>query len=232
VKHYRPLIVLGLAFLAAGFVTVAFAQPPTAGTSGAAQPATTAQPARLPYQIAIVDIMTLVKDHPTYVAKANELRAKEQEMITFIQKKQNDWQGKQSQLQAMNPNSPDYAKINDELLRDRLDVEKEVKLKQRELGMENAKCALQAYTHVKQVIDNYAKSRGFALILFNQPLGADAEESVLQGMNPPEMIVGQPIVWHYPQLDITEDVQKQLFALFPGYKPPAAAANPNAPLQR
>lgn len=229
-KQIRPLMIFLASALAGVFyVSAVSAQspPPAAG-----QPAAASAQQPMPYRIVVVDIFALVNRHPRTVAKNEELKVRERSIMEAMQKRGEALQAKFNQLQQMKVDTADYTRLSEECIREKLDLERDLKVQQRSLVGDGTKSILDIYKEIREMIQGFAVQNNIAVVLVMQKMGQEAEESVLQGINQPELIVGQPIAWHYEKLDITELLIKQIAARYPNMQigPASPASNTSAPM--
>jgi Skp family chaperone for outer membrane proteins len=224
--NWIPLVVVLILGFAGVVSSVANAQTATA----AAQPR--------PYQVAVVDIAQLIKNHPDFTAKQEELQkfAKEKEVEFEARKQKIQEREKTLTGLKLTPGTPEHDKAVAEITTLVTDLDKDVKIAQRKVMTENSIILHNVYKEIRDEIGVVAKAAQIAQVMDYRPIEATPADQ-----NSVAAMLEQSLIWHDDNLDISQAIvnrlyQKRQIAKVPNLKAirekekqaAAAAQNPQA----
>ncbi len=189
----------------------------------------------LPQFVAVVDVAQLIKEHPEFNAKQQQLQATVQAEETKFRARQEQIVNKEKSL-AEGPHkagTAEHQRLMEEIANEYADFEKEARTMQRRFAIENAKIMHATYQDIKAVIGNFAKTRKIAQVTDYRMFESNPLEpqTVAEDMD-------QKLVWFDPQLNVTELVIEEMYKVRGMKRPDKAAtpantvATPVAPVQR
>ncbi len=188
--------------------------------SGFAVPASAQQ--ALPQYVAVVDVAQLIKEHPEFTAKQQALQAVVQAEETKFRARQQELADQEKKLAASphKAGTPEHQALLDKIQNDYADFDKEARLMQRKFAIENSKIMYETYRDIKNVIGQFAKTRGIAQVTdFRQfEVNPADPQTVAEDMD-------QKLVWFDPMLNVTEHVINELYTS-KGLTRPAKTATP------
>lgn len=201
---------LTVLFVALGLSLGIFAISAVAQTAPqpAARPA--AQPAGPPNLVAIVDVAQLIRTHPGFRTKQEDLK---QRMITEEGKFRDRQKGiadqEKSLLQGNSPLKPgtrEYQDKVDQIAKAYSDFETEARLMQRRFALENSQILYDTFTDIKKSIGRFAKSQRIAQV-------TDYRFFEVSPNDPPSVMedMEQKVVWFDESLNITNHVIQQVY---------------------
>jgi len=218
-KTYRwTTLPIGLAIALALYAAPAIAQqqqPPAAA---------------LPYFVAVVDVAQLIKGHPEFERKQQELAALVRQTEEQFQKRQDGLAQKQrtlSEATHLRPGSPEHQRELDAIAYELADFEKDVKTHQRQFALQNSRIMYDTYKDIKATIERYAMANNIAQVTDYREFESNPADpqSVAEDMD-------QRLVWFNSRLNITQQIIHLLYAS-KGLTPPAQTATaPTAGAQR
>ena len=184
----------------------AFAQQ---GNQGAAPPA---QPQLI--RTGVVDMVVLLRAHPKLNDDLKKFNTYRQGIATQLM---NEEQKLQSDakivMEKYKPGSQEYNMAMEELEKKRVELITRQSKAQRELMMEDMKIKYNAFKSIREEIQNFAVSKGFAVVL--DVRGIDPEQGELENA---QEEVGQTVVWNAPNVNLTIYIVhalNQKFSQFP-----------------
>jgi Skp family chaperone for outer membrane proteins len=194
--NWIPLVVVALTFGLAGYIT----------TIACAQ--TASAPQQRPYQVAIVDIAQLIKNHPTFVAKQKELKKFADEKETEFNARKASIQDREKSLNELKltPGTADHAKAVDEITTKITLLEKDVKIAQRQLMTDNSIVLYDVYKEIREEIDSIAKQSQIAQVMDYRTLDANPADP-----NAVAAMLEQNLIWHADSLEISQFVINRIY---------------------
>jgi Skp family chaperone for outer membrane proteins len=185
------------------------AQPPAArpttapagGAPAAGAPATGTSH----HGIAVIDV-TYILENYTKLKKAMEFyKSKAQEVEDTLKKQQQAIQKKAEGLKALQPGTPDYKKLEEELTKAESDWKLEVASKRRDFAEQESSYYLRAYQELSLAVKTYSERNGIQLVLrFNgAPIDPNNREMV-------QMEVFKLVMYYDKRIDITGAVLQEL----------------------
>ncbi|MDR2171272.1 MAG: OmpH family outer membrane protein [Planctomycetaceae bacterium] len=191
-----PLVVV-LALSFAGYITTAVNAQSAAATAR-------------PYQVAVVDIAQLIKNHPSFMAKQKELlefsNAKERE---FNERKMKI-SDREKTLNGLNlkPGTKEHDDAVAEITTGVTNLEKDVKIAQRKLITENSIILHTVYKEIREEIDFVAKQAQIAQVMDYRTIEATnpADPNAVAAM------LEQNLIWYHENLDISQAIINRIYA--------------------
>ena len=169
-----------------------------------------AQQDPIPYLVAVIDIAQVIKNHPEFMKRQEDLQKQVNEAEAVFGKRQQAIVDKRKALDAsptLKPGSPQHQQMLDEIASEVTEFEKDTKNLQRKFALENSKIMYDTYQNIKGTIQKYAVSKGIAQVTDYrdfEPNPADPQ-TVAEDMD-------QRLVWFNPRLDITKFIISQIYA--------------------
>lgn len=191
------------AALAALVAAVALSAPAPAQTeaaAGAANPAANAQK----FGVAVVDINFIFKNHPGFTAAMDGMKAEFQRIEGDVKAKQQQIVQMQEQKNTLTPGTPDYKRLDDQVVQMNANLQVEVTQKRKDLVEREAKIYYKTYDEVSRVIAWYAQKQNIGVVLRFNAEDADPanRESIIRNIN--------KAVQYQNQVDITGDIDALL----------------------
>lgn len=191
--------------------------------------ATAQQQAQLPNLVAVVDVAQLIREHPEFRGKQEDLQKKVQAEEAKFRTRQQQIVDKEKALQASaaKPGTPEHQRQVDEIAGEYADFEKDVKSMQRKFAVENSMIMYDTYQDIKKVIGEFATRRNIAQVTDYRMFEVNPAEpqSVAEAMD-------QKLFWFDAKLNITEYVLDALYAAHGKQRPPKQANNVAAQQQQ
>ncbi|MDR1289921.1 MAG: OmpH family outer membrane protein [Planctomycetaceae bacterium] len=196
--NWIPLVVV----LVLGFAGV------VSSVANAQTGAAAAQPQPRPYQVAVVDIAQLIKNHPDFTAKQEELQkfAKNKE-VEFEARKQKIQEREQTLSGLkLTPGTPDHDRAVAEITTLVTDLDKDVKIAQRKVMTENSIILHNVYKEIRDEIGVVAKAGRIAQVMDYRPIEATPADQ-----NSVAAMLEQSLIWHDDNLDISQYIVQRLY---------------------
>jgi hypothetical protein len=173
-----------------------------------AQNASTASTPR-PYQVAIVDIAQLIKNHPTFVTKQKELQeyAKNKENEFNTRKLAIAEREKKLSAQSFAPGTKEHDAAVEEITSSVTTLEKDVKIAQRKLMTENSMILHDAYKEIREEIALIAKQAQIAQVMDYRTIDANPADP-----NAVATMLEQNLIWYDDNLDISQAIVNRLYS--------------------
>lgn len=205
----------------------------TASVYAQNQAAAPAAAAPLPYQIAVVDLAQLVKQHPLFESKMQALQAKLVAIDADFRKRQEAIKAEAKKLDDMatasvKPGTRAYDELADQVTAKMTALDVEAKKTQRNIALENSQIMYDTFVDIRAEIEAFAAKFPIAAVVDYRKMEVTATDpqTVAEEME-------QKFVWHNKRLDITDNILAQLRAKYPNAPAPAAptagVAAPGAP---
>lgn len=200
--NWIPLVVVLVLGFAGVVTSVASAQ------TGATTATAAAQPQPRPYQVAVVDIAQLIKNHPEFIAKQEELQkfAKSKEVEFEARKQAIADREKTLTGLKLTPGTPDHDKAVAEITTLVTDLDKDVKIAQRKVMTENSIILYNVYKEIREEIGVVAKAGRIAQVMDYRPIEATAADQ-----NSVAAMLEQSLIWHDDNLDISQYIVNRLY---------------------
>ena len=197
------------------------------GVCGASLLYAQGQPAAAPAQqtpvyVAVIDLAQVMKQHPQYTEKNNEIQQKVQvaEAAFVAKKKTLDDEAKKLSDGTLKPNAPDFQAKSDMLAKQYNELELEFKLKQRDLQIESATAMYELYRDIKTEVGTFAAQSHIAQVVDYRKIDVNPQadpQAVFEEMD-------QKVLWFHQNADITEKIINQCYARQKMQRPQASAA--------
>jgi Skp family chaperone for outer membrane proteins len=239
----RPSLVS--ATIVAGLVAICgwtMAQQPGGPPSTGRPPSSpVAAPGPVGTSVVVIDIAYIFKNHVRFNAAINDMKRDIQQYEAAAQEEAKKINAKAERLTQFNAGTADFKKLEEEVARDKSELQIKAGLKRKEFMEQEAKLYYQTYREIEQMVTVFAQRNRINLVLRYTPdeMKPDDRNSVLQGVN-------RAVVFQQ-NLDITELILQQLnpagaaapgsttAPIVPGTqnaRPPAAPPRTGAPIQR
>ncbi len=176
----------------------------TQATAKAEGPAAAA--GAVPHQIGLVDMAHIFKNYEKFKDQTAGLQKAAEEAEAKAQAMMEKGKQGQAQLQGLQPGSPDYAKIEAELIKLKTELETFRQVEQQKIVRQQAEVYKTIYLEVQEVVNRYASYYKYTLVIrFNRGDVAESgnPQAILQNMN-------RQVVYYQPQDDITDPILNHL----------------------
>jgi Skp family chaperone for outer membrane proteins len=212
VKQSHLWAVLAVAVLSlACLSSSALAQPPAGQSAGGPR-------------LALLDVNRIFKSHQRFKAMMEDMKADVERAEAQVKTDREKISKLAEQLQEFRKGTPDYKQLEEELAKRGADLQVQVQLQKSAFLQQEAKIYHNVYREILEATDYFCKANRIDMVLkFNgEAVDADRPDSVLAFIN-------KPVVWYAPDLDITENILRELnrTAINPG-----PAANRGGPARQ
>ncbi|MBC7353170.1 MAG: OmpH family outer membrane protein [Thermogutta sp.] len=173
--------------------------PPAARAEGAA--ADTQVDAR----IGVIDLPAVMQRIPELRAELTELQSDVQRAQSQFQKRQSELLSLQKELQTLSPESQEFQQRQQTLQQQMSQLQTEMQLQQQQFFERERKAYLSALGRIDEAVQKVARAKGLVIVLKqSRPPAATS--------NPQELLsyLAREVIWAEPQLDITDDVIREL----------------------
>jgi Skp family chaperone for outer membrane proteins len=174
----------------------------------------------LPNFVAVVDLAQLIKEHPDFRGKQEDLQKEVQAEEAKFRARQQQIADKDKALQnsGFKAGTQEHQKLVDEIANEYADFEKNVKTMQRKFALANSRIMYDTYQDIKKVIGTFAKQRRIAQVTDYRFFEVNPAEPQLVAED-----MDQKLVWFDDQLNITELVINELYTSKGLQRPPKSA---------
>ena len=175
-------------------------------------------------RIAVIDLQTIFKNHQRFQSKKLAFNKEAEAYQAHVRETQRKGNAELERLKQYKPGSPEYKETEKRLAGMRADLQVETQLKNKEMALTEAKIFYDAYNEVQQHVAKFSGEYGISMVLrFEQSeIDPDNLQSVRMGLS-------RPVIYVYPQLDITAEIVKRLNA---GLPPANVSRAPQVPRGR
>jgi Skp family chaperone for outer membrane proteins len=204
----------------AGNTSSLFAQAPQYGTQAPAMQvgAGQTQPMTAPIQgapvangglgvngVAVVDVAYIFKKHARFLQQMDMMKQKVETAEKELQRDQEDLKRMSEQLKTFAPGSPDYKKLEADMLKKQGDLNLNVSLQKKDFMEQEGKIYFNVSREIDDAVKQLATKNNIVLVLrFNgDPVDPVDRNDILRGIN-------KPIVYYDPRMDITPYVLQDL----------------------
>lgn len=156
--------------------------------------------------IGLVDMVKVFNDCEQWKAINAGLTKKRQTQDQEVEKMKEEIAAKTKQLDAYHPDSPDWVKGTEELLRLQTKAEVWARLEKVRVEAQKKRWVEKNYADVTKAIADIAKKRGLVLVLTKEEIEPNTEDSGRLFAQ----IINRKVVYGDKRLDMTEDVLKRL----------------------
>lgn len=159
-----------------------------------------------PHQIGLIDMAHIFKNYEKFKDQTASLQKAAEEAEAQAQDMMNQGKQLQQQLQTMQVGSPDYNKIEAQLIELKNKLETFRQVEQQKIVRQQADLYKTIYLEVQDVVNRYASHYKYTLIIrFSRTEVAESTnpQAILQNMN-------RQVVHYQPQDDITDPILKYL----------------------
>ncbi len=184
-----------LIFLAAGCIgllagggTSLRAQQPPPTSDDATFDETASQDATIPGTatlIAVVDIPTIFKTHPTFKIRMESIQQELKVANKELETKRNELNARSQQLNRLDPSSQDYRRLESELARQVANLQVQARQAKKEFMLREAQQYYAVYQEIISAVHQIALQYDISLVLrFDSvPVDPDTPQSVFRGIN-------------------------------------------------
>ena len=175
-------------------------------------------------RIAVIDLQTVFKNHQRFQTKKDAFNKDADAYKAHVRDTQRKGNAEIEKLKQFKPGTPEYTNLEKRLAGMRADLQVETQLKNKEMALREAQIFYEAYSEVQQQVAKFSGEYGISMVLrFEQ---TEIDPANLQSVR---MGLSRPVVYVYPQLDITAEVIKRLNA---GIPPANVSRAPQVPRGR
>ena len=158
-------------------------------------------------KVAIVDVGTIFKQHPSFAGQLEALKGQADGFKGQAMQAQQALAAKAQSLQDLKPDSDDFRTKQTELAKEAAALQVEQNNLMQKLMEREAMLHFETYQQVNALISSYCDDRGIQLVLRynNQAMDLAQPGSVMQRVN-------SSVIYHDPNNDITQAIIGQLVA--------------------
>jgi len=164
------------------------------------------QPSPAGTMIAVVDMVKVFNENDQWKAINESLKARTARSEQEAQARKEKIAAKQKEAEAYQPNTAEWTRCSEELLRIQAEAEVWLRLEKEKIDQLKAHWVQQNYADVTAAIAAIARQRGVAVVLTREEVEKDAQDSNRMFAQ----IINRKVVYFDPRLDITEEVFKKL----------------------
>ncbi|MGI9515688.1 MAG: OmpH family outer membrane protein [Pirellulaceae bacterium] len=170
--------------------------------------------------VCVVDVAQVFENHSGFKAQLENLKQQAEQYKLELQGRAQQLQAQSEELRNYKVGSPEYKQLETELATASANLEVERRNKTREFVEMEAKVHFETYLEVTQVIGNLCEQRGYRMALRFTSTQMDATDpaSIMQTVN-------EYVIFHRPQVDITQDVIRTIAGQNQMSNRPAEAQN-------
>jgi Skp family chaperone for outer membrane proteins len=223
VKHVRLIL---LALLCASLcIAVESAQAQQAAANGAN--GATAQRAQRNLLVGVVDLRTVLANHPIVADQIPALSQKLQMISIEFTKAQQEAQDQLNKLQqTYKVGSPEYDEQMASIRKELSDAQFKAEDAQQKIIMDRTQLLFRAYKDLQSAIQEVARQNGVLIVHSKVTIPPEANANVSEEFLTLQEADQNTIVWNRPECDITELVKAQLVAAVGAPKGGPADASP------
>lgn len=180
-----------------------------------------------PEQVAVVDMIELISDHPRATDLQSVLDQRQSEAEAYAREEQKALRALQAEIELMNRNNPMRRVREKELLFQQEMLKLELKWREQEAMREYMDGLEALYAEAQRLVARYARERGIQVVL----LKTDVEIKAVDFNDYGAKVRLRAVVYHDETLDITPQIKSMLQALRqpgggqPGEGQPGGAGN-------
>ncbi|KAA5543170.1 OmpH family outer membrane protein [Roseiconus nitratireducens] len=158
-----------------------------------------------PHRVAVVDVAYIFKNHPGIKAQVSKVEADLKAYDAELKEKREALKSTAAKLKALNPASPDYAALEEQVAEMESKLRLDMARKRKELADAEAKIYFENYQRITAGVKFLANHYKINLVLrYNsEDMNESSGESVIRG-------VMKNIVYHDDSLDMTPGVMQYL----------------------
>ncbi len=160
----------------------------------------------LDFPVGIVDMVRVFNECEQWKAINAGLTRKRQAQDQEAEKMKEEIAAKTKQIDAYHPDTPDWTRATEELLRLQTKAEVWARMEKVRVEAQKKHWVEKNYADVTRAIAEVAKKRGLVLVLTREEIEPNTEDSSRMFAQ----IINRKVVYSDKRLDITEDVMKRL----------------------
>lgn len=160
------------------------------------------QPAASGHQVGLIDMAHIFKNYEKFKAETQALQAAAEQAEAKAKDMVAQMQAKQSRMQDLTAGSPDYNKLEGEIIQLQTQLQAFQQVERRDIVRKQADVYKKIYVEVQGAVEQYAKYYNYTLIMrFNREDVAEATDAqkIIQSMN-------RQVVWYRTQDDLTDPI--------------------------
>jgi Skp family chaperone for outer membrane proteins len=197
-----------LAAVAAGALSLCFVvMEGFAQNPGGAAPRPPAGAPNLAGKTVLLDVNYVFKNNVRFKQAMDMLKNDADAMDVQMKKEEGQLRNLAMGLQKLNPGSPEYKKMEEDIARANTDWKIKVQQQRREFLMREAKTYSDTYKEIEDEVNYFCQQQGIALVyrFMGDPVDEGNPDSILANIN-------KPVVWYSKELDITPYILKRFSA--------------------
>ncbi|ASV75066.1 hypothetical protein THTE_2464 [Thermogutta terrifontis] len=166
---------------------------------------TAATDTRMNARIGVIDLPAVMQRIPEFRAELTELQSDVQRAQSQFQKRQSELLSLQKELQTLPPESQEFQQRQQTLQQQMSQLQTEMQLQQQQFFERERKAYLSAFGRIDEAVQKVARAKGLVIVLRqSRPPAATS--------NPQELLayLAREVIWAEPDLDITDDVVREL----------------------
>lgn len=160
--------------------------------------------------VAVVDMVTVFNEYELTKTLNQKMTDLEAGLRDDDQKKVKEIEAQTQALQAFDPNSTEYKKQSEALIKLKVEYQVWKGAKQDEVGQQHLSWVLATYANVEAEVAAIAKARGYQLVVTRE----DLDTSVPDSKAMQRQILGRKVIYADPSIDISKEVLTNLNASF------------------
>ncbi|HTQ39136.1 MAG TPA: OmpH family outer membrane protein [Pirellulales bacterium] len=155
--------------------------------------------------IAVVDVAYIFKKHARFLQEMDMMKQKVEAAEQGLKKDQDDLKRMSDQLKTFAPGSPDYKKMEADMLKKQGDINLNVSLQKKDFMDQEGRIYFNVSREIDDAVKQIATKNNIVLVLrFNgDPVDPADRNDILRGIN-------KPIVYYDQRMDITPYVLQDL----------------------
>ena len=136
-------------------------------------------------QLAVIDVSKIFKNHTRFKQAMESMKAEVKTFETSLQARGQQMNDLRKKMQPFAPGSPEYKKLEAEIMRVQADGQIAAAQKKKEFLEREAKIYFEVYNEVTAEVAKFAEQHGIGLVIrFNsEPIDPTNRQAVLEGVN-------------------------------------------------
>jgi Skp family chaperone for outer membrane proteins len=155
--------------------------------------------------LAVVDVAYIFKNHARFKQQMEAMKQKVDAAELELKRDQDEYKHMADQLKTLNPGSPDYKKLESDMLKKQGDLNLKVQMQKQDFMEQEGHVYFNVSREIDDAVKQLAAKNNIVMVLrFNgDPVDPADRNDILRGIN-------KPIVYYDPRMDITPYVLQDL----------------------
>lgn len=157
---------------------------------------------QLPHQVGLIDMAHIFKNYEKFKDQTESLQTAAQDAEARAQEMLKQGQQMQVQIQALQPGTPDYNKIEAQMIELQTKLQTFKQVEQREIVRKQAELYKKIYLEVQNAVKLYADYHRYTLVM------RFSRQELVETNNPQEIIqnMNRQVVYYQTRDDITDPI--------------------------